>query len=212
MKRLVIGCGYVGWPTALDWLRQGDDVFALTRSAPTANRMSKVGLTPLLGDITDIDSLPDFPSVDTVLFAVGMDRSKYQDVRSVYVEGLANTLQRIADCKRFVYLSTTGVFGNVTDETVTENSPTSPTRDGAIASLEAEQLLLQHPVAKSLVRLRLAGIYGPDRIPSLKFLRAGQLEKLRPEGFLNLIHLSDIQQSIHLASNHETPSDFIFGQ
>ena len=192
---------------ARSWAQNGDQVFALTRSEDKSRRFQEQGITPLVGDITADHSLPDFPDVDRVLFAVGMDRSRYSDIRQVYVKGLENVLTRLKKVDRFVYLSTTGVFGDTTHEVVTETTPPSPIREGGKASLEAENLLLNNNQIGRLTRLRLAGIYGPDRIPSHKYIQQNELGKLRPIGFLNLVHLDDIVQAIERVDQHPDPSD-----
>ena len=79
-----------------------------------------------------------------------------------------------SDVGRFIYISTTGVYGNAGGEWVDEDTPPDPQRDGGRASLAAEQVLAASPLADRGVVLRLAGIYGPGRIPFLDKLRAGE--------------------------------------
>ncbi|MFP6574134.1 MAG: NAD-binding protein, partial [Pirellulaceae bacterium] len=75
MQKLIIGCGYLGQRVAHKWLQAGDQVTVLTRSAQRASELSKAGLQALVGDLTRPDSLPSFPVCETVLYAVGYDRS-----------------------------------------------------------------------------------------------------------------------------------------
>ena len=88
MKRLVVGCGYLGFRVAKRWLANGDSVFAVTRSETRAVALETEGISPIVGDVTLPSSLDNLPEVDTVLFSVGMDRSRYSDIRLVYVDGL----------------------------------------------------------------------------------------------------------------------------
>jgi nucleoside-diphosphate-sugar epimerase len=64
-------------------------------------------------------------------------------------------------------------------------------REGGKASLAAEQELATHRLATRSVALRLAGLYGPGRIPHLDKLRAGEPIAAPSLGWLNLIHLDD---------------------
>jgi len=44
----------------------------------------ELGLRPLIGDVTNPSSIAgQLPECDTVLIAIGMDRSKYSDIRTV---------------------------------------------------------------------------------------------------------------------------------
>ena len=92
---------------------------------------------------------------------------------------------------RFIYISTTGVYGDAGGDWIDEETPPDPQRDGGRASLAAEQVLAEHPLGKNSVILRLAGIYGPGRIPFRSLLRAGEPIPAASEGFLNLIHVVD---------------------
>jgi nucleoside-diphosphate-sugar epimerase len=56
--------------------------------------------------------------------------------------------------------------------------------------------LLQSPWADRSVILRLAGIYGPERLPRLKQLQAGQPLETAPADLLNLIHVDDAAEVI----------------
>ena len=66
-----------------------------------------------------------------------------------------------------------------------------PGRAGGRACLAAEQLLGQSSWASRTVILRLAGIYGPGRLPRLQQMRAGESLEGDPDGWLNLIHVED---------------------
>jgi len=201
MKRLIFGCGYLGFPVAERWLAAGNEVFAVTRSDERADTFAAAGLKPLIADITEADSIPPLPVVDTVLFAVGMDRSRYSDIRDVYVEGLRNVVARLpVQTGHFVYISSTGVHGDVDGEWVDENSKTEPDRAGGMACLEAESLILNSPFADRATILRFAGIYGPGRIPLLASIEKREWEKLSGDGFVNLIHVADGARIIEAVS------------
>jgi len=107
--------------------------------------------------------------------------------------------------ERFVYISSTGVYGHVTGTEVDESSPCEPTRDGGKACLAAERLLMASPLATQAIILRLAGIYGPDRIPRAKDLIAGTPIDAPAAGWLNLIHVEDAARIVLLAEQRATP-------
>jgi nucleoside-diphosphate-sugar epimerase len=191
-KKLIFGCGYLGVRVAKRWQQAGDTVFAVTRRADRAAELRNDGLVPLIADICQPDSLRDLPSVETVLFSVGYDRSSAESIGQVYVGGLSNTLQALSpSIQRFIYTSSTGVYGQSDGQWVDENAGCQPTRAGGVACLEAERALLADPMGRCAVILRLAGIYGPGRIPRVKQLQAGEAIAAPSEGYLNLIHVDD---------------------
>ena len=142
MNRLVFGCGYLGARVAKRWQKAGDHVYAVTRNPSREDELKSLGFTPFFADITEPQTLAGLPKSDTVLFAVGMDRTRYTDIRSVYVDGLKNALDRIGnETEHFIYVSSTGVYGDFGGQWIDESAPTVPTRAGGIACLEAERLL-----------------------------------------------------------------------
>jgi nucleoside-diphosphate-sugar epimerase len=97
-----------------------------------------------------------------------------------------------------VYLSTTGVYGETAaGQIIDEDSPVSPTRIGPCIAVAAENWLSSIQIkAPSVHVLRLAGIYGPGRIPLIQQIRTGQPLEVPKSGLLNLIHLRDIAPAI----------------
>src|SRR5262245_3074000 len=136
-QKLIIGCGYVGRRVARKWLEAGNVVHALTRTADHAEELREIGVHPILGDVINAAGLADFPRVGTVLYAVGLDRNAGHSQREVYVEGLANVLARIAPpWPKFIYLSSTSVYGQNAGEWVDEESACRPESTNGQVCLE----------------------------------------------------------------------------
>lgn len=202
MAKLIFGCGYLGLRVARRWRQAGDVVHVVTRSADRAERLAAEGLQPLVADVTRRETLCGLPVVDTVLFAVGYDRSSGQAIEEVYVAGLRNVLDALpCGAIRLIYISSTGVYGDFEGEWVDEDSPCQPSRPGGKASLAAEELLFGHPRSRESVILRLAGIYGPGRIPNRAALVAGEPIAVPTAGFLNLIHVDDAASVVLTAAS-----------
>jgi nucleoside-diphosphate-sugar epimerase len=198
--RILIGCGYLGSRIAKLWRTAGDDVIATSRSGELPLEMLDAGVFPARAEVTDPETLKWLPvasaltgnSLDTLVYSVGYDRSAGPDIQTVYAQGLANVLAVMpSTVKRVIYISTTGVYGAAGGDWVDEQTPPDPQRDGGKASLAAEELLRNHPVGKSSIILRLAGIYGPNRVPYIDKLRVGEPLAVPSEGWLNLIHVDD---------------------
>lgn len=189
---LVVGCGYLGLRIAKRWLDLGYEVWATTRTADRAKELGDLGLKPIELDIAGGIEEQRLPVVNRVLFAVGFDRSGPHSQRQVYVEGLRNVLNGLPTTpEQFIYISSTGVYGQTNGEWVDESSATEPAREGGKCCLAAESVVQSHHRGQHSVVLRLAGIYGPNRVPFLAKLRAGEALEVVTEGYLNLIHVDD---------------------
>jgi nucleoside-diphosphate-sugar epimerase len=198
--RILFGCGYLGSRVAKLWRAMGNDVIATTRRETPSPDMIDAGVFPAWADVTQSDTLKwlqfapalSGQPMETLLYAVGYDRGTGPDIHSVYAQGLANVLAAMPNTvKRVIYISTTGVYGAAGGDWVDELTPTDPQRDGGKASLAAEKVLRNHYIGKNSIILRLAGIYGPNRIPYIDKLRAGEPLAIPSEGWLNLIHVDD---------------------
>ncbi len=201
MRKLVIGCGYLGQRVAAAWQAQGHDVHVLTRSADRAREFVQQGYSTIIGDVCQPASLKSLPSADTVLYSVGFDRTSAAPKRAVYVDGLKNVLNELAGrCGTLIYISSTSVYGQDNGELVDELSPTEPREENGRICLDAETLVRDcaastHP--SSAIVLRLAGIYGPARlIARVEQLRSGASLSGNPEAWLNLIHVEDATQAV----------------
>lgn len=191
--KLVLGCGYLGRRVADAWKDAGHDVYAVTRSRDRAAAFESAGLNPVVADLTR--DTPDFPAVETALFAVSWDRSSGASPREIYAEGLSraiDALQRSSpEIRTFLLVSTTGVYGDGDGGAIDENSPCDPARESGQAYVEAERLLAESWLGDRSIVLRLAGIYGPGRIPLLGELQRREPLAVREEASLNLIHVVD---------------------
>jgi nucleoside-diphosphate-sugar epimerase len=192
MSKLIFGCGYLGGRVAQRWRALGNDVVVVSRSPERAVVFKQHGYAVIMADVTQPSTLIDLPAAETVLFAIGCDRTTGQSIEDVYAGGMRNVLAALpSGTGRMVYISTTGVYGDTGGDWIDEETPPDPQRDGGRASLAAERVLAEHPLGRNAVVLRLAGIYGPGRIPFRSLLRAGAPIPAPSDGNLNLIHVVD---------------------
>ena len=202
-SRLIFGCGYLGRRVAALWRGAGHPVAALTRGSADALRAS--GIAPITGDVLDPNSLRTLPAASTVLYAVGMDRGAGKTMRDVYVNGLANVLDALPPGGRFIYISSTSVYGQCGGEWVTEASPTEPTEESGKVVLEAEQLLrAKRPDA---IILRSAGLYGPARLLRKQPVLKGEPLVGDADKWLNLVHVADAASAVLCAEARGAPGE-----
>src|SRR4051812_47147125 len=98
MDVLIIGCGYLGERVADIWREQGRRVLTTTRRQRESSMASE---DRLVCDVLDPQSLATLPRVNTVLYAVGFDRTSGASMRSVYVDGLANVMTHLPEPAKF---------------------------------------------------------------------------------------------------------------
>jgi len=103
--------------------------------------------------------------------------------------------RRDADVPRFIYTSSTSVYGQNDGSLVDERSPTEPAAETARVLLQAEKELLTAAHRKNFpaMILRVAGIYGPGRGYWFALFLAGDA-RLEGDGArtLNMIHRNDV--------------------
>src|SRR3954471_19705981 len=136
MRALIIGCGYVGLPLGAELARQGHEVFGLRRNASSRGELEAAGIKPLFADITRPEELKKLPrNFDWVVNCVASGGGGVEDYRRIYLEGTRNLVEWIAPggtgTFRFVYTSSTSVYGQNDGSIVNETSPAEPDAETA---------------------------------------------------------------------------------
>ncbi len=98
------------------------------------------------------------------------------------------------DPDKIVYMSTTGVYGDLGGGVATEETPPSPGTSRGKRRLDAESALLAWGRERSVpaVILRVAGIYGPGRLPIEKVRKGTPVPAENDSPFTNRIHSEDL--------------------
>ena len=196
MTTLIIGCGYLGQRLGTMLHERGERVFGTVRSASRAGVIAGLGIEPVIADVLEPRSLVELPETERVFYSVGFDRAAGPSMRTVYVDGLQNVLAALPrSATRFVYASSTGVYGQTDGEWVDESSPTCPQHESGKVCLEAEDRVRTWANSGDrdapLVVLRFAGLYGPGRLVRRSSLERGEPIPGDPHKYLNLIHIDD---------------------
>lgn len=205
MRRcLIFGCGYLGRRVAERWLAAGHSVTAVTRSPEKAAELRRLDISAVVGDLSTRGGLPQLPQADWVLYSVGFDGKGLRD--EVAASGLRRGLDALPEApEKIVYISSTGVYGQDTGQWVDEDSPCHPAGESGRACLDAERALADHRFGSRAVVLRLAGLYGPGRLPRVDALRRGEPIPVRPESWLNLVHVDDAARAVEAAAERARP-------
>ena len=213
MRVLIVGCGYVGLPLGKELVRRGHEVFGLRRSVLADSESLAAGITPLHADITLPETLAKLPcDFDWVVNCAASGGGGAADYRKIYLEGNRNLVAWLdgSPPKKFIYTSSTSVYGQNDGSFVTEKSPLEPEADTSKILVEAEKFLLSAVAERQFpaVILRVAGIYGPARGHSFKAFLRGEA-RIEGDGsrFLNMIHRDDLIGVIIAALENGMPGE-----
>lgn len=187
---LIAGCGDVGSALGMRLTRAGYAVWGLRRQIGEL----PPELTPIAADLTDINTLEHLPTgfrhVIYTAAASGRDDDAY---RAAYVDGPRNLIAALRRARqpveRFVFTSSTGVYGQTDGGWVDESSATEPASFTGRRLLEGEGVVHASPWRSIVVRL--AGIYGPGRTRLLERARAGVPVIRDAPTYTNRIHRDD---------------------
>jgi len=211
MRVLIVGCGYVGLALGAELVRQGHEVYGLRRSAGSKAQLLTARVEPIIADITrPIEAA--IATYDWVVNCASSSRGGVEDYRSVYLEGMRNVLNWVSakPPAKFVYTSSTSVYGQTEGQIVSEESETIPASETARILVEAEGALAEsaRELGIPAVILRVAGIYGPERGYWLKQFLKGEA-RIEGDGqrVLNMVHRDDVAGAIVAALQRGTAGE-----
>ena len=207
---LIAGCGYVGQELGLRLVREGHFVCGLRRGP---SRLPQ-GLRRFSADLTRPETLGDLPGpFDVVFYTAGADRRSEAGYRSAYLQGLGNLIGALQGqnppVRRIFFTSSTAVYGQSGGEWVDEDSPAVAGHFRGRLLREAEQVLLESPIAGTVVRV--GGIYGPGRQRLIDSVQRGEACCYEgPPRYLNHVHRDDCSGALaHLMGVDSPPAVYM---
>ena len=206
----LLGCGWLGFPLAEYLISRGYEVKASTSSPDKISQFKEAGIVPFLVQFNH--SLPD-PDLSLLLNADILIVSIPPGGRSM--DGLKNyrkmgdvLKKQILDSRvsKLIFISSTSVYSE-NNTIVTESSEISPETDSARMIVELEKTLAELPI--TLIILRLAGLFGPKRLPGRFFAGKSNI----PNGLapVTLIHQEDVIHLIDKLIDSETAKGIYIG-
>ncbi|MDB6040424.1 MAG: NAD-dependent epimerase/dehydratase [Verrucomicrobiales bacterium] len=213
MRVLIVGCGYVGLPLGSALVQEGHEVFGIRRSSEANDALANEGVTPLNLDVTNPSELQSLPlPFDWVINTISSTKGGAEEYRSVYLKGTANLLEcfRSQPPRKYIYTSSTSVYGQIDGSPVKETSPTLPPSETSRILVETEELLLKAHRTSNFpaIILRVAGIYGPDRGHLLQqYLKNEARIAGKGDRIINMIHRDDLVSVILSALRSGRPGE-----
>ena len=212
---LVTGAtGFIGGCLARGLVDDGVRVRALVRPNTDPGRIP-AGVEVATGDLTDPDTLAQTAEGCALVYHVaaitGSRNASIREREAVNVKGAADMVAAAAraGARRFVHVSTCGVYGSRNRFPADEASPMRPDTPYRISKARAERAVLETARRTGLpvVVARLASIYGPGATKWLPLCRSIRRNRFRMIGDgrnpLHLGHVFDIVDGLRRCA--ETP-------
>jgi nucleoside-diphosphate-sugar epimerase len=205
-RLLIVGCGDIA-RRALPELCKRYRVSALVRARDPS--LVSAGVELVEGDLDRPDTLAALPGgAARIAHLAPPPENGARDLRTHALLAALETAARSGEMlpQRFVYLSTSGVYGDCGGAFVDESRTPSPQTERAMRRLDAERAVgaCGERLGVEVVVLRVPGIYASDRLP-LARLRQG-VPALRPEDdvYSNHIHADDLAAAVVAALERES--------
>jgi len=209
MRVLIAGCGDVGSALGQMLRKRGDEVWGLRRHVSVLPSV----IHPLQADLSDPLTLTQLPTnLDAVCYTVAATGHNETAYKAAYIDGVENmfwALQRAGQSPRFLFVSSTSVYGHDKGEWVDEDSDTNPNRFSGRLMLEGEALVRGYSGESSAIRF--GGIYGPGRNRLIELVRAGASCQGDPPLYTNRIHRDDCVGALVRLLDLESPASIYVG-
>lgn len=162
-KILIIGCGDLGTAIAIRLFDAGHSIIGVRIS----NKLLPHGMQTIQADVTQKYTLSALKNINPtiIIYCVSASGSSDAQYQASYVQGLKNVLATQANntqLQHAFFISSTRVYGQITNDLLDENTPAIPCDFGGERLLEAESVLNTLPCKATT--MRLSGIYGTGRL------------------------------------------------
>ena len=205
---LIVGCGDVGRVLGTRLMAERCTVRGLVRRAESAAALAGMGIEPLIADL-DEAHVPALPTAgaEVCYFAPPPAHGTTDPRMARFLAACA----RDGQPRRILAISTTGVYGDCRGEWVDEDRPANPQVDRARRRWDAEQQLRAWRAqgGGELVILRVAGIYGPGKLPLERLRKGLPMIPAAEAPWTNRIHIDDLA-SICLAALERAPDGALY--
>jgi nucleoside-diphosphate-sugar epimerase len=195
IRVLLIGCGDVALRTA-DLLRSRARLYGLTRRPDDVHRLRAHGIVPIIGDLDRLSTLSRLRAAPFAVLHFAPPPSEGRD--DPRTQKLVAALARARSIpQRFVYISTSGVYGDCAGAQVSEMRPRRAQTPRGRRRVAAEDRLRDWAArcGVSLSILRAPGIYAATRLPLERLKQGTPALAFDDDIFTNHIHADDLARA-----------------
>lgn len=189
-RLLIVGAGDIA-RRALPALTARYEILVLVRGGRES--VAARGLATLAGDLDHPESLaPLAGRADVVLHLAPPNGFGEHDQRTRNLIAALASARMVS--RRFVYLGTSGVYGDCGGAKVAESHPLNPRTGRAQRRADAERALRAWSATHGvrLTILRVPGIYAADRLPLDRLQRGTPVLRAVEDVYTNHIHADDL--------------------
>lgn len=181
-----VGCGDLGTSIGEAMQHAGWQVLGLRRTPPPDAAFEQVAVDVLVQP----ERLKRLPAPDYVVYTVTPPQRTESAYIAAYDTGVRNVLAQLpATLRRFILVSSSGVYHQSGGEWVDELSPCLPSGFSSNALFAGERHLLDSGLPGTIVRC--SGIYGPGRNRLIERALQGMAAVKEPPTYTNRIHRDD---------------------
>ena len=196
MRVLLVGCGDVAMRAAR-LLAGRARLAGLTRRADDIAKLRGLGVVPIAGDLDDHRTLARLRlSPDAVLHFAPPPAEGRGDPRTGRLLAALSAARRIP--RRFVYVSTSGVYGDCAGARIDETRPRKARSPRAHRRVDAEDRLRawasHHGVVLAVVRA--PGIYADTRLPLDRLRQRTPVLADADDVYTNHVHADDLARVV----------------
>ncbi|MCG7981960.1 MAG: SDR family oxidoreductase [Candidatus Thiodiazotropha lotti] len=187
----IVGCGDIGTRLALAYRKTALEVTGWVATDESVGRLKQQGIMVQQIDLDQQSSPATRLAGELLFYFVAPPPSGVVDGR---VSRLIASIDQTSQPKKIVYLSTSGVYGDCRGEWLDETRQPNPTVDRAKRRLDAEKQwqAWSQRTGVPLVILRVAGIYGPGKLPIERLKRGLPMVTEADSPITNHIHSLDL--------------------
>ena len=188
-RLLLLGCGDVGLRIVAR-LHTRFRIVALTSTPQRVPALRAAGVVPLVGDLArraSLDRLAPFAARTLHLVPPQADGARDRRTRRLRAALAARP-------RRFVYVSTTGVYGDAGGAWRDETARLAARTERALRRVDGERVVRAAPWHGSV--LRVPGIYAHDRLPLDRLQRRLPALTAEDDVYTNHIHAEDLARAV----------------
>jgi nucleoside-diphosphate-sugar epimerase len=209
-KISLLGCGWLGFPLALNLISRGFQVKGSTTSPDKLAILREAGIDPYLVQFDTFSNDPDlhdFLDADLLIISIPPGRrsidglANYRKMAKAMIDQLT-----ISKVSKLIFISSTSVYPD-SNSTLTEFSAVDPETESGMVIKETEELL--SGLDMKVILLRLSGLIGPKRMPGRFF--AGKTNVPNGLAPVNMIHQYDVISLINCLIESETAEGVYIG-
>ena len=206
IRILLIGCGDVALRTAT-LLKGRARLYGLIRRGDEIPKLRARGIVPIVGDLDRIGSLDRLRTAPFAVLHFAPPPSEGRDDPRTQRLIAALARARIIP-QRFVYLSTSGVYGDCAGARVTEERPRRAQTPRARRRVAAEDRLRAwaRRSGVALTIIRVPGIYAETRLPLDRIRQGTPVLAEDDDVYTNHIHADDLARTAVAALFRGRPS------